>query len=325
MIIHESEILPVAESTGFKPNIIEKVMHLLNMMNMLYSHPALKGKFALKGGTALNLFIFRIPRLSVDIDLNYIGSQNREFMMEERSFIDKAVLAVAAREGLIVKRMPDSHAGGKWRLNYQSYTEQSGNIEIDMNYMFRQPFWEPIDMDSHVIGTYQAKNIPILDIHELAAGKLAALFSRRQARDLFDVYHLFLHGKLGKKRLRIAFVVYGACNRKDWRKISINDVAFNKKDIEHTLFPLMQDNIFTSKTEKSQFIDRLINECKKRLSLLLPYTKSETEFLNRLLEKGEIHANLITSDQDLQNRIARHPMLLWKIENIRRHLGLTQS
>ena len=323
MIFEESEILPISESTGFKSNIIEKVLHLLNMLNMLNSHPALKGNLALKGGTALNLFIFKIPRVSVDIDINYIGALNREDMLKDRPYIDKAILAVAAREGLTIKRMPDSHSGGKWRLNYQSYTGQSGNIEIDLNFMFRQPLWDPNSMDSYFLGAYQARSIPVLDIHELAAGKLAALFSRHQVRDLFDVHHLFFHKNFDQERLRIAFVIYGACNRKDWRRISIEDITFNTKEIDRTLLPLLRSNMISNKKEKSQFAERLINECRDRISKVFPFTESEMEFLSQILDKGKILPDLITSDTELQNRIERHPMLLWKVNNIRKHFGLS--
>ena len=70
MMFSPSEILPVAEASGFRADMVEKVIHLLNLLNTLNSHPFLKGKWALKGGTAINLFKPDIPRLSVDIDLN---------------------------------------------------------------------------------------------------------------------------------------------------------------------------------------------------------------------------------------------------------------
>lgn len=73
----------------------------------------MKGKLALKGGTALNLFVFDVPRLSVDIDLNYVGAADRENMLAERPKIEQAVHAVFARQGLTVRRMPTEHAGGK--------------------------------------------------------------------------------------------------------------------------------------------------------------------------------------------------------------------
>ena len=176
-----SEILTVAESTGFKIEMVEKVLHLLNLLNVLNSHPFLKGKWVLKGGTALNMFVFDFPRLSVDIDLNYIGSLNREEMLAERPGAEQAFQAVFSREGFNIKRVPDKHAGGKWRLGYQSFNGQSGNLEVDLNFMFRQPLWNIRFADSYPFGNFQARSIPILDLHELAAGKLAALLARRQA------------------------------------------------------------------------------------------------------------------------------------------------
>jgi hypothetical protein len=72
--------------------VLEKVIHLLNLLEGFNSHPFLKGRLALKGGTALNLFLFDVPRLSVDIDLNYIGAADRDTMMAERLKIEQAVV-----------------------------------------------------------------------------------------------------------------------------------------------------------------------------------------------------------------------------------------
>lgn len=71
MNIKESEVRRLSSSTGFNPLLLEKVLYLMQLLRSLNSHPYLKGRWTLKGGTALNLFIFRLPRLSVDIDLNY--------------------------------------------------------------------------------------------------------------------------------------------------------------------------------------------------------------------------------------------------------------
>ena len=63
-----------AAATGFPAETLEKSIRIVSLLNALRSHPFLKTRIALKGGTALNLFIFDVPRLSVDIDLNYIGA-----------------------------------------------------------------------------------------------------------------------------------------------------------------------------------------------------------------------------------------------------------
>lgn len=62
VIFSSSEVLPVAESTGFKAEMIEKVLHLINLLDALKSHTFLRGKWVLKGGTALNMFKLDLPR-----------------------------------------------------------------------------------------------------------------------------------------------------------------------------------------------------------------------------------------------------------------------
>ena len=120
MRISPEKLAAEAEATGFRPDVLEKAAHLLGLLDTIRSHPYLKGKLVLKGGTALNLFVFNVPRLSIDIDLNYVGAEDREAMFAERPKIEQAVHAVFAREGFSVRRMPDEHAGGKWSLRYES-------------------------------------------------------------------------------------------------------------------------------------------------------------------------------------------------------------
>ena len=163
-------LIAQAEATGFRPDVLEKVAHLLGLLDALKSHPFLKDKLALKGGTALNLFIFNVPRLSVDIDLNYVGAEDREAMLAERPNIERAVHSVFSREGFTVRRMPEDHAGGKWVLRYGSVPGETGNLEVDLNYMFRVPLWPLTIRDSESVGAWQATGVPVLDHDELAAG-----------------------------------------------------------------------------------------------------------------------------------------------------------
>ena len=232
-----AEIQPLTRPEGFNPRVIEKVLHLVHLLNTLNSHPSLRGKWVLKGGTALNLFVLPLPRLSVDIDLNYIGALELVNMLADRPKVEQAAQAVFSREGFSVRRMPIEHAGGKWRLSFPSFTGQPANFDVDFNFMYRQPLWEINHADSHPLGNFQAKRIPILDLHELAAGKLAALFSRQQARDLFDCHRILDTDALQRERLRIAFVAYGGMNRKDWRTVSVDDVDFDSAELARKLGP----------------------------------------------------------------------------------------
>ena len=160
-----------AEATGFRPDVLEKAIQLLDLLEAIQSHPFLRGKLALKGGTALNLFVFDVPRLSVDIDLNYVGAVDREAMLDERPRLEEAMQAVFSRQDLGIRRIPQDHAGGKWSLRYPTAAGQSGRIDVDVNYMYRVPLWPTATMASHSLGGWRATGIPVVDIHELAAGK----------------------------------------------------------------------------------------------------------------------------------------------------------
>jgi predicted nucleotidyltransferase component of viral defense system len=311
-----------AEATGFRPDVLEKVAHLLGLLEALGSHPFLKGKLALKGGTALNLFVFNVPRLSIDIDLNYMGAEDRENMLAERPRIEQAVQAVFAREGFTVRRMPEEHAGGKWSLRYQSAAGQGGNLEVDLNFMFRVPLWPVTMSDSYPVGTWQATQIPIIDIHELVAGKLAALLARRQARDLFDSHCILNMKNLDHDRLRTAFVVYGAMNRKDWRTVSTEDVNLNNAELARQLIPTLR--VTTSKEQESidRYGTRLVEECRQALAVVLPFSEAEKGFLDLLLDHGEVDSTLLTADKNLQQRIQKQPLLEWKAVNVRKFKGL---
>ena len=83
-----------ASTTGFRVEILEKVTLLLDLLDGFNRHPYLEGRLALKGGTALNLFVFDVPRLSIDIDLNYVGQLDREAMLAERPEVERALGAV---------------------------------------------------------------------------------------------------------------------------------------------------------------------------------------------------------------------------------------
>ena len=182
------------------------------------------------------------------------------------------VQQVAPRTGFTIRKSPTEHAGGKWRLGYPSAKGGTSNLEVDVNYFLRVPLWEPEIRNSAALGEYAAKNVRVLSEAELAGGKLSALFSRVQARDLFDAHQLLTRSDLDRERLHIAFVVYGGFNRVDWRTIDLGRLDLNSVDA--------------------------------------------------LLGRGEIRAELLTTDPALQDKIRSHPTLNWKALNVRKHRGL---
>lgn len=311
-----------AAATGFLAETLEKALRLLSLLNALRSHPFLRTRMALKGGTAMNLFVFDVPRLSVDVDLNYVGALDREVMLAERPKIEQAVQAVCGREDLAVKRVPGEHAGGKWRLTYAAASGRSGNLELDVNFLLRSPLWPTVVVDSRPVGSHQATQVCTLDTHELAAGKLAALLSRTASRDLFDTRELLTkRGDLDTTRLRLGFVVYGAANRKDWRTVSVDDVRVDIAELRNQLVPTLRTATLPRGKEMAAWGEQLVSECRDLLSIVLPLRADEREFIERLNDRGEIAPELLTGDGAMQAALHEHPALRWKSLNVKQHRG----
>ena len=137
-----------------------------------------------------------------------------------------------------------------------------------------------------------AQDIPVLDIHELAAGKLSALFTRHASRDLFDAHALLGREDLDRDKLRLGFIVYGACSRRDWRTVSPEDIGCDHKELQRQLVPVLSRDVVPIGDEMNAWIEQLVQECRERVGLVLPFEDHEREFLDRVNEQGEISSAL---------------------------------
>lgn len=316
-MLSRDQLLRAAGESGFQAESFEKAHVLVRLLAAVRAHPFLGTRLALKGGTALNLFVLPLPRLSVDIDLNYVGASDRGTMLTERPRVDQALEQVAGREGFSVRRMPGEHAGGKWRLAYTSALGRPGSIEIDVNFMLRSPLWGAAPRDSHLIGGDRAHEILVLDEHELAAGKFAALVARSASRDLFDARELLRLERLDPVKLRLGFVVYGAANRVDWRSITMERIQTSSADVEAQLVPMLRLDVRPANADVRAWTETLVRETRALMSVVLPLAEQEREFLERLNGAGEIVPELLTSEPAMQQAILVHPALAWKAFNVR--------
>ncbi len=308
-----------AKINGFRPEMLEKVYRLLDLLGQFMGIPFLKDRLALKGGSAINLFCTdTLPRLSVDLDFNYIGSANREIMRQEKEKLEAILIDTCRRFQYDLDRNAHAHAGGKMIFVYQSVLGNKGRIEIDLNYLFRIPLWS-IDWRCSPAWP-KATYTNILDIHEIAAGKLHALLGRQASRDLFDSHQLLTKWPLNPEKLRLAFVVYAGMERDHWQRISVTNIQFTAKDIRDKLIPVLKisEAPFNSVSEVEMWAKRLVAECQDALAKLLPFQDNEIEFLERLQQEGEIAAELISNDNDFCKRVAQHPSLLWRAQKAAR-------
>lgn len=308
----------ISKETGYQSDTVEKVLRLLDLLVEINRDPFLNGRLVLKGGTALNVFHLNLERLSVDIDLNYIGGLDRAQMESDRQDVDAAMRRLLASQGYSVHRRPDEHAGGKWVSRYNSALGGNANLEVDINYMARQPLFGAARMESRNLGGIQARNILVVDIHEIVAGKIVTLVDRSVARDLFDARCILSIEGLDWTRIKAAVLAIGACMRSDWRDASTDSIV-SPADSLQKLFNCLQKDYFADNENIDVWVKESVALCRERFAFLFDLSANEQAFLDGVLDRGEINANLLDADDEMRVRIGSMPMLAWKSLNVRKH------
>jgi len=314
MILSKERLLKEKQTSGYRQEIIEKVIWLMEILNAIADDSYLSTRLALKGGTALNLFHFGLPRLSVDADLNYIGAIDRDIMLSERPEVENRIKNLFERMGLKQSRNPREHAGGKMVWRYPGALGNQGNVEVDINYMYRVPLLPIEKRDSIIMAGKQITNLQVLDIHELAAGKLTALLERQTGRDFFDANELFKYAKINRDKLRNIFVLYSAmCSKKDMLSLTISDITVDKRDFKNKLIPVMKNNFCDGFTSTAEWTATIINNVQKGFGSLLPYTPLEVKFIRSVINGTGVNPELFIDNENLVDfsLIKKHPALLW--------------
>ncbi len=312
----------VADETGHQPGTLEKVMRLLDMLQEIARDPVLSERLVLKGGTALNVFHLGLDRLSVDIDLNYVGALDRSVMEADRPAVDAALNRLLASQGYQIRRQPDEHAGGKWIGRYASALGGNATLELDVNYMARQPLFGAARIDSVPLGEMRASDVLVLDLHEIVAGKLVALIDRHAARDLFDARRILSIDGLDWRRIKAAVLAIGACGRRDWRTMSVEAIKGDPRELRQKLAICLPRDRFAGKGDIDAWIEETVALCRERFAFLFDLSVNEREFLDAVLDRGEINADLLDVAPEIRARIGAMPMLAWKCRHVRKHRGL---
>ncbi len=311
----------LANETGHQPGTLEKVLRLLDLLQEIAADDVLGSRLALKGGTALNVFYLQLDRLSVDIDVNYVGAVEREAMLAERPALEEAANRLLAAQGYQVRRQPAEHAGGKWIARHASALGGQGALEIDINFMMRQPLFGVTRMDSVRLGDTQANGVTVLDLHEIIAGKLVALLDRRAARDLFDARRILAMEGLNWAWIKAAMLAIGAAGRNDWRTASVDKIGADPKELRQKLLICLPRAHFEQAGSIEAWIEETTALCRARLVSMLALTAGEQAFLDGVIERGTIDTSALDVDGEIQARIALMPMLQWKAENVRKRVG----
>lgn len=164
--------------------------------------------FALKGGTAINLFVRDMPRLSVDIDLTYLPVASRKESLEE---IDAAMrrLAASIKRGIPGARIVANTLKGEDCISKLFVHSDGVQIKIEVTPVLRGCVYEPEtrSVSARVEDQLGFAEIQVVSLADLYAGKIVAALDRQHPRDLFDVRDLLANEGINDN-LRKAFLVY---------------------------------------------------------------------------------------------------------------------
>lgn len=256
--------------------------------------------FALKGGTAINLFVRDMPRLSVDLDLVFADhSLPREQALAR---INEAIREAADR---LVRRgfqvhIPEAQAGETKLLVRRDRIE----VKVEANVVMRGTV-HPVRRVSLV---HAARNqlladleLPMVSLEDLYGGKLCAALDRQHPRDLFDVMKLYEHEGI-TPGIRRSFVVYLACGNRPIHELLFPQLRDIRHDYAHSFQGMTEESVPLDALTATR--DKMIKQIQRELDgderrFLLSLVRTEPEW-PRL---GMAHLEHL-------------PGLRWKLQNL---------
>ncbi len=181
--------------------------------------------FALKGGTAINLFVRDMPRLSVDLDLVF-----PDYAVPRAEALKRINEAIRQSVARLKKQGFQTHAPASADAGETKLLVRQGAIQvkIEVNFVMRGTV-NPVLMASPTQSACAALQadleIPVVSLEDVYGGKLVAAMDRQHPRDLFDVMQLFVHEGI-TAGIRRDFIVY---------------LASHNRPVHEVLFPTLRE------------------------------------------------------------------------------------
>ena len=259
------------------------------------------GRFAMKGGTALNLFVQEMPRLSVDIDLVLVDHRpDRQTALQAIALELAAVQAELAGKGYRA-HLPANAEGDDVKL---VVSNEAAQVKVEVNFVFRGTVLPPETRS--LVATAQELfttdlAVPVLATPELYGSKLVAAMDRQHPRDIFDVMHML--SRFGWQASFVdCFVAYLAGHNRP-----VHEVLFPKTKPLEPAFT----NEFAGMTRDTVELDTL-TQVQGRLLQELPQqlTPAHRDFLLSLVQ-GAPAWELMP-----MQHLCELPALKWKLMNL---------
>jgi hypothetical protein len=252
--------------------------------------------FAIKGGTAINLFFMDLPRLSVDIDLTYLPVEDRITSYQNINLALDRIAKKLRNVGLKVL----SNGKSEQKL---ICSDGTSDIKIEPNYTLRGYIFEPQVMElcpkaQDLFGYAEAR---IISEAELWGGKICAALDRQHPRDLFDIYNL-LHAVGINPEIKKGFISLLLAGNRPLHEILKPNFQM-KEEIFDKEFAGMTDEHFTFADAKQTFLTLVENI----------HTILTIEDKTLLLDFVQLKANL--QEAGIPN-LDSLPGIKWKLKNL---------
>lgn len=305
------EIGRAAKQHGFVRDTFEKVLRLKEILCYLNEEKYLREHLLLKGGTAINLTVFNLPRLSVDIDMDYTPNDTKEDMLKAREKIMTLIKDYMKVEGYqLSKGSRFTHSLDAFYYQYQNAGGNRDMIKIELNYSLRAHILEPVHRRILSDAFDDGMTIRMVAPMEIFAAKGNALISRAAARDLYDWGNMIAENLFEDERdmFRKCFVFYATISadtvNSNFDTSAIDSLNFDK--IRRDLFPVL--------SKKDNFmLDERKRQAKDYIAEMLQLTESEQEYMDRFIAK-EYVPEFLFDDKEIVERIKNHPMAIWKCQ-----------
>lgn len=276
---------------------IEIVRLLLESAPAIFETP----HFAMKGGTAINLFIEDMPRLSVDIDVVYTDHQaTRDEALKSISKGLEAVRKRLAKAGLEAD-VSATKDGDEIKLFLRRGRNQ---VKVEVNHVFRGTV---MPVETRQLGNEARKvfttelSVPVLAKSELYGSKLVAAMDRQHPRDLFDVRVLFERGGLTAEVVE-CFVCYLAGHNRPVHEVLFSRDVDMSSAFENEFAGMARNPITLAELQQVR------RKLKKELPIAL--TASQRKFLLGLVT-GETDWSLMKC-----LHLSQLPAIRWKLQNL---------
>ena len=308
-LFNRRELDERARKYGFNRDTFEKVLRLKQILEYLNSQEYLKEHLLLKGGTAINLTVFKIPRLSVDIDLDFIPNLTREDTAYAREKLTTIIKRFMAEQGYSLSESSRlSYSLDSFHFNYVNAAGNKDMIKIEINYSLRAHILLTENRTFVTNAFGDPISVRTVSAMEIFAAKINALLNRAAARDLYDFCNM-IEQKLfsgEEDTFRKCVIFYATISAKE-----VN-IRFDTSAIKRLTFSKIRADLFPVLPVRGRFdLEEKKKMAEEYIAAMIKPTDAEAEYMMKFTAK-EYKPELLFDDATILERIKDHPMALWK-------------